>query len=96
MARTQQLHAISANDLMEGDVVYLRADLGWTRDIDEAVVAESKEASVRLLKDAAQPHRVVGAYLFEVERTPHGLAPIHFRERFRIAGPSVASDFRDR
>ena len=94
MSKTFTLQAVSANHLLDGDVVYLRADGCWSRSIAEANLAESEPAAQALLDQAAQPDVVVGPYLIDVERTPDGPRPLHFRERFRIEGPSVPSDFR--
>ncbi len=84
---------VSANDLMDGDVVYLDAGGAWTRRLSEAAVAETPEASEVLLeRAAAQPHRIVGAALAEVERTPQGPRPLHYREATRATGPTTRPD----
>ena len=81
---------VTGNALLEGDVIYLKADDGWTRDLTEAeVLTDEADAEVRLL-DAARRHaEIVGAYLADVEVTPKGPAPTHFREAFRRDGPSA-------
>lgn len=94
MPREFKPQVVSANDLLEGDVVYLRDDGGWSRNIADASIADTSEAAHALLAKAAQPDVVVGPYLLEVEPTPSGPQPLHFRERFRLSGPSVPSDFR--
>ena len=79
---------ITANALLEGDVLYLTAG-GWTRDLAEAeVLTDEADADLRLIEASAQTSTVVGAYLAEVKvqnGTPH---PTHFREDFRATGPS--------
>ncbi len=84
---------VTANDLMAGDVVFLTAERCWTRDIHAAAVADA-DAAARLLADAeAQEARIVGPYLAEVVVDAAGRPrPTHFRERFRLLGPSNRPD----
>lgn len=84
-----------ANDLLAGDVVVMGAE-GWSRDpfaariAEDAATAEALDAEGRT--EMAR-NTVVDAYLVAVERRADGLAvPTHFRERFRILGPTVRSD----
>lgn len=80
---------VAANDLLEGDAVWLTEDDRWTRDMAEAELIEDEAvAEDRLLFAAAQADVVVGAYLVEAKATPKGPAPTHFREAFRTRGPS--------
>lgn len=80
---------VTANALIEGDVVYLTADDRWTRHLSEAeVLTDEAHANLRLLMAEGQPDEVVGAYLAEVARTATGPEPAHFREDFRRTGPS--------
>jgi len=84
---------VSANDLMAGDVVYLDAAHGWTRDLAAAAVARTEAEAGALLAAAAQPGRVVDAYLAEVAVEPgRAPRPLHFREVFRTRGPSNRPD----
>jgi len=80
---------VTANDLLEGDVVWLTADDAWTRDIAEAELIEDEaHGQLRLLHAETQPDVVVGPYLADAKPTPKGPAPVHFRETFRTRGPS--------
>ncbi|HKK36265.1 MAG TPA: DUF2849 domain-containing protein [Paracoccaceae bacterium] len=83
---------VSANDLMEGDVVYLDAAAGWTRDLAAAAVAHDPEAAETLLARADQPGRVVGPYLADVATDGAAPRPLHYREIFRTRGPSNRPD----
>ena len=84
-----------ASDLVDGDVVFGAAH-GWTRDPDLAQVAYSQhQASVLQSAAAADVARqkIVDPYLVEVTIDAAGRAePRHFRERFRMLGPSVRPD----
>lgn len=80
---------VTANALLEGDVIYLTADDQWSRDLNAAEVIEDEaHGDLRLLYAAAQPDQVVGAYLADVKVTENGPEPVHFREEFRRRGPS--------
>ena len=86
---TQYSKVVTANDLMLGDVVYLTAEAGWTRDLDQAdVLTDEADAQLRLLDAQAQSHEVVGAYLTDMAVEAGRPKPLHFRERFRATGPS--------
>ncbi|MEL7459881.1 MAG: DUF2849 domain-containing protein [Pseudomonadota bacterium] len=80
---------VTANHLLEGDVIWLTADDRWTRRIDEAELIEDEaHGQIRLLFAQSQPDTVVGAYLADAKPTPKGPGPVHFREAFRTRGPS--------
>jgi hypothetical protein len=79
---------VTANALLEGDVIYQTAT-GWTRDLAQAeVLTDEADADLRLIDASSQQASVVGVYLADValeEGTPQ---PTHFREDFRATGPS--------
>jgi len=80
---------VTANDLIEGDAVWRRPDGGWTRSLTEAeVLPDPETAEARLAQALAEPDRVVGAYLADVQCGPGGPRSAHFREAFRTRGPS--------
>lgn len=89
MPRPFSPKVLTANALMEGDVVYMTADGDWTRDHAEAeLIADAATADLRLLDAEARGHEVVGAYLADAVAGPAGPEPVHFREAFRTRGPS--------
>lgn len=89
MTRPFTPKVVTANALVEGDVVYLAADGNWTRDLAEAeLIEEETLAQTRLADAEAQQDRVVGAYLADMRAGPGGPEPAHFREAFRSRGPS--------
>ncbi|MCV2887057.1 DUF2849 domain-containing protein [Ruegeria aquimaris] len=89
MARAFTPKVVTANDLIEGDVIYQTADDRWSRDLAEAeLITDEAHAQLRLLDAARQASRVVGAYLADVRPGPNGPEPVHFREDFRRTGPS--------
>lgn len=84
-----------ANDLLDGEVVFWSAS-GWSRDPASALVAQDAEEAARLEDEAARAlaaNQVVDAYLVDVTPDMAGVpVPNHFRERFKIRGPSVRPD----
>jgi hypothetical protein len=85
---------VTANDLLEGDVVYLDPAGKWTRRHQDAelFVAETS-ASDALAFAKAQAGQIVGAYLADAVEGPDGKPrPVHFREVFRTKGPSNYPD----
>ena len=79
---------ITANHLLEGDVIYL-TDTGWTRNLAEAeVLSDEAHAELRLIEASQQKSQVVGVYLADVAITDDGPDAVHFREEFRKTGPS--------
>ena len=94
MSKQSSLQAVTANHLLDGDVVYLTVGLGWSRELADAVIADTQEEADRLLAAAAgQEAEVVGPYLIDVARDADGRPePLHYRERIRTRGPSNRPD----
>lgn len=89
MAQAYTPKIVTANALLEGDVVYLTADDQWTRALNEAELIEDEaHAQIRLLDAEMQPDQVIGPYLADAQPDATGLRPTHFREGFRATGPS--------
>ena len=86
MPRAFTASVVTANDLLEGDVIYQTAAVTWTRRLEQAeVLTDEAHAQIRLVEASAKPE-AIGAYLADV--APDGPAPVHFREDFRRRGPS--------
>jgi hypothetical protein len=84
-----------ANDLLDGVVVFWTAD-GWSPDPAKALVAhDGTQADVleAIGQQAFARNEVVDPALIDVTLDASGKAiPNHFRERFKISGPSVRRD----
>lgn len=84
-----------ANDLLSGDVVFRTAG-GWSRDPKDARVVETAEAAIALEaegKASMAANAVIDAYLVDVDVNEAGVpVPRHFRERYKILGPSNRPD----
>ncbi len=80
---------VTANALLEGDVVYLTEADTWSRTLQEAeVLTDEADAQIRLIDASARTGEVVGVYLADVAPDEKGPKPTHFREAFRMSGPS--------
>ncbi|MDD7970548.1 DUF2849 domain-containing protein [Roseinatronobacter alkalisoli] len=89
MTRTTPIKVITANALLEGDVVWLSHDGNWTRHLADALPFSDPEQADAALQQASQRHdEVVGCYLADMRLGASGLEPTHFREDFRRRGPS--------
>jgi hypothetical protein len=89
MAKEFTPKVLTANDLLEGDVIYRATDGTWTRWHAKAELF-TDPARAQSALDAAQAEvdHCVGAYLADARPGPNGPEPIHFREDFRARGPS--------
>jgi Protein of unknown function (DUF2849) len=89
MSRRFTPKVVTANALLEGDVVYLAEDDRWVRDHRKAeLIDDEAHAQLRLLEAQGREAEVVGPYLADAVAGPHGPEPVHFREAFRTRGPS--------
>jgi sulfite reductase (NADPH) hemoprotein beta-component len=90
-----QISVLTANRLGDGIVVFLDFEGAWSEDIALAVVArdpdEARALEDRGAYDSAR-NLVVEPYLVEVRETDGRLTPIRYRERVRVAGPSILDD----
>ncbi len=90
MTRAFTPKMVTANDLLEGDVIYLTADNKWSRLLSDAhVFTVETEANAALELAVGQQDRLVGAYLVDASADKDGNpTSLHFREEFRSRGPS--------
>lgn len=90
MAKAFTPKVVTANDLLEGDVIYYTADQKWSRSLSDATILTEQEKANSLLAIAEKEiDAIVGAYLADVKINSAGKPiPAHFREEFRTKGPS--------
>ena len=89
------LHGVTANRLLDGEVVYLTPTLEWSACLDECCVVADSSTGADLLAAATRAVRdrlIVDPYLFEIEIGEGRISPLGQRERIRAAGPSVRPD----
>ena len=95
MPKRPDIEVLTANNLVDGEVVFLTSENSWSKDIDEAAKAVSAEEAEVLMKigEAAEAKcEVVGLYLVGVLEVAGKLKADHIRERIRTLGPTVRLD----
>ncbi|MDH3665484.1 MAG: DUF2849 domain-containing protein [Paracoccaceae bacterium] len=88
MAKEFKPVVVTANDLIEGDSVFLSAQ-GWVRDIARAHVAYDADAAQALEADGLAGETaniVIGPYLVEVLLATGHPVPVLRREQIRADG----------
>jgi sulfite reductase (NADPH) hemoprotein beta-component len=88
MAKEFKPVIVTANDLIEGDSVFLGA-CGWVRDIRMARVAMSVDEATALEADGIageDTNVVVGPYLIEISVATGAPVPVLRREQIRASG----------
>ena len=79
---------VTANRLIDGIVVYLAKDGGWTEEIDRARLAETED-EIKALEEAAAKdvaaRKVVAVYPMDVAVRDGTVDPLSVRERIRAA-----------
>jgi len=90
MAKKSNLKIITANDLVEGDVIYFTQSFDWSRNYADALIVNNEEQELQLLEKAQeQQGRVIFPYLVDVAIDgQQEISLLHFREKFRSSGPS--------
>lgn len=81
-------NVVTANRLVDGIVVYLAAEGGWTEEIGRARLAETEEETKVLEVDAAKDvalRKVVAVYPMAVALHDGTVDPLSVRERIRAA-----------
>lgn len=80
---------ITANALINGDVIYFTAQGTWSPRFEDAeVFYDEAIAQDVLIRANAQVDQTVGVYLTDVIDENGSIKPAHFREDFRKSGPS--------
>ncbi len=90
MARAFTPKMLTANDLFDGDVIYMTASGEWSRHLSDVAIFEEEAAANAALSEANQQHdRLIGPYLVDARYSADGTPEAtHFREEFRSRGPS--------
>ena len=86
---------LTANRLIDGEVVYLAAGGAWVENLDAAAILATPadgEAALARGAIAERNQEVVHAYLFNVVDAAVPLRPVTKREIIRAAGPTVRTD----
>ena len=89
MTAQTKYHAVTANHLRDGAVIYFTGKGAWSVIFAEAMIATDGDA---LLDDAVTgplPLQAVGPYVIEVSQTEGVIRPIGLREEIRAFGPTA-------
>lgn len=95
--RNVGLKVVTANDLLDGTVVYLSLKEEWTEILGAAAVVEGKAAMGLLDRALADESRVVGPYLMDVEVRHGRIVPAgraRLREEIREIGPTTHPNYQ--
>ena len=83
---------ITANRLLNGDVVWLAENGSWVERITLAKVYDGKEAVAAALAEgleAEKNQKVVGVYEMDVTVEEGVIVPVRLREKIRATGPTT-------
>lgn len=89
------MQILTANRLIDGDVVFLTDENDWSVDINDARIADDKSQASRLEEIGASADKsahVVGCYLVDVVVGDGEIKATHYREIMRAQGPTVRGD----
>jgi len=89
------MKVITANRLMDGEVVWQGPGGAWVELLNEASVLDSKEAveaGLLTAERSVKNQEVVEAYALDVTREEGRILPVRLREIIRAAGPTTHPD----
>ncbi len=87
---------VTANRLLDGEVVYRTAKGTWSPDIADSLVLDDKNAAEALLDRAGTPAEmlhIIGPYVAKVQYTDGKIIPLGQRETIRAQGPTTHPQF---
>lgn len=89
------MKALTANRLIDGEVVWLGRAGQWVETLDGARLLETPEAVGEAEAQGAEAvaqRLVVEPYLIDLRREDKEIVPVRFRERIRAKGPTTRPD----
>jgi len=90
------MKVITANSLLNGDVVWLGENGTWVACIALARIFDGKEAVAEGLAEGAAAEAnqdVVGVYEMDVTVEESAIVPVRLREKIRAKGPTTHPQF---
>lgn len=89
MKNASEQQVLTANSLIDGDVIYLGKDGTWTWDILNSLIFTDQANAASALETAlGHPDKIVAPYLIPVSINDGLIETLHFREKFRAFGPT--------
>lgn len=91
VARSKGTHfVVTANTLIEGAAVYLRADGSWAPRLSDAwAIEQESDRDAAIAVARTQERHVCDPYAFKVVVSPQGPKATNVREQIRGVGPTV-------
>jgi len=89
------LQVVTANRLVEGDVVYLTEGGQWSERLGDACRADDKQKADALMETAEQAvaaQLVVAPYAIDVTTENGTVRALQYREQIRASGPTIRTD----
>ncbi|MEP4032760.1 DUF2849 domain-containing protein [Roseibium polysiphoniae] len=86
------MKVVTANRLLDGEVVWQGADGAWVELLSLAHVLEGKDEVAKAMELATQSiadREVVEAYAMDVTQDEGRIVPVRLREMIRAAGPTT-------
>ncbi|MBD8892222.1 DUF2849 domain-containing protein [Roseibium litorale] len=86
---------VTANRLIDGEVVWLGAGNAWVGQVSEALVLDGKDdvaAALAAGLASAERREVVDVYEVDVTEEDGKLVPVRLREKIRAKGPTTHPD----
>ena len=87
-----ELFIFSANNLLDGNVIYFSKYEGWTKDFHKATKLQNKdiESIKNLLMNESINNKIINPYLVEIDSN----GKINkLREKIRYLGPKLESQY---
>ena len=84
------MKAVTANRLIDGEVVFWKAG-AWVEGFGDAQLfddSQETEVEAAVAKGKGQPTVIVDPYPIDLAPVDGGLAPVSYRERIRALGPT--------
>lgn len=88
-------HAVTANRLNDGQVVYLTAESTWSERIDDCHTVDTEDRTdvlLQIAERAVADRQIVDPYLIRLDTENGEIRPLGQREFIRARGPSVRLD----
>ena len=87
---------ITANRLIDGEVVWFSNQNSWVNDLNKAKVIENAEElakAFQVAEEAVADQQIIEPYAVNVQRVDGIIKPTSMKEKIRAHGPSIQLDF---
>lgn len=91
----QTMKILTANRLLDGEVVWLGSKNTWVSDVNFASILESDEElemALSFAEIAVSDRQIIEPYAVDVENTNGNIEPKSVKEKIRTKGPTTRLD----